>query len=81
MTQKKKSKNKDDCPPDSMSSGEIPKQSAKKKKISFHSLPPLPLPERKIHPRQVIPPVKEGKEIPDDTPTPPVDPDKFNPSR
>jgi len=74
MAQKKNSKNKEDYP-DSMSSGEMPKQTSKKKKISFHSLPPLPLPGKEIHPRQVIPPVTEGKKIPDDTPTPPVDPD------
>jgi len=74
MAQKKKSKDKEECS-DAMSSGEMPKQTSKKKKISFHSLPPLPLPDKKIHPRQAIPPVKEGKEIPDNTPTPPVDPD------
>jgi hypothetical protein len=74
MAQKKNSKDKEECP-DPMSSGEMPKQSSKKKKISFHSLPPLPLPDKKIHPRQVIPPVTEGKKTPDNTPTPPVDPD------
>ena len=74
MAQKKNKKNSDECS-DSMSSGEMPKQTSKKKKISFHYLPPLPLPDKKIHPRQVIPPVTEGKDIPDNTPTPPVDPD------
>ena len=74
MAPKKKSKNNEECS-DPMSSGEMPKQTSKKKKISFHSLPPLPLPDKKIHPRQVIPPVTKGKEIPDNTPTPPVDPD------
>jgi hypothetical protein len=74
MTQKKNTKDKEECP-DPMSSGEMPKQTSKKKKISFHSLPTLPLPGKEIHPRQVIPPVTEGKKTPDNTPTPPVDPD------
>jgi hypothetical protein len=74
MAQKKNSKDKEECP-DPMSSGEMPKQTSKKKKISFHSLPTLPLPDKEIHRRQVIPPVTEGKKTPDNTPTPPVDPD------
>ena len=74
MAQKKKSTEKEECP-DPMSSGEMPKQTSKKRKSTFLSLPSLPLPDKKIHPRQVIPPVKEGKDVPDNTPTPPVDPD------
>lgn len=74
MAKKKKSKDKQE-PPESMSSGELPKQASRKKKSSFRSLPPLPLPGKQIHPRQVIPPVNEGEEVPDITPTPPVEPD------
>lgn len=74
MAKKKNSKNKQEhC--DEMSSGELPKQTAKKKKSTFQSLPSLPLPNKVIHPRQFIPPVIEGEDVPDDTPTPPVDPD------
>ena len=73
MAQEKNSKNKKQDP--DSSSGELPKQTAKKKKTPFLSLPPLPLPGKTIHPRQVIPPVTKGKDVPDDTPTPPVDPD------
>ena len=74
MGKKERSPNKEESP-DSMSSGELPQQKSKEKKISLHSLPPLPLPDKKIHPRQVIPPVSEGKETPDHTPSPPVDPE------
>ena len=80
MAKKAKPKSKDESP-DPMSSGEVPKQTAKEKKISLHSLPPLPLPDKEIHPRQVIPPVREGKETPDHTPSPPVDPEQFDPSQ
>jgi hypothetical protein len=74
MAKKKqpKSKKKADG---SISSGEIPKQSSKKKKAHFSSLPSLSLPGKKIHPRQVIPPVAKGKHVPDNTSSFPIDPE------
>lgn len=60
---------------DALSSGDIPKQSSKETKVPYVSLPtPLP-PGKKIHRRQVVPPVPEDREVPDDNPSPPVDPD------
>ena len=60
---------------DSFSSGEMPKQRFKEKKVPYVSSPiPLP-PGKKIHTRQVIPPVPVNKNVPDKTPSPPVDPD------
>lgn len=57
------------------SDGELPKQVSKKKKVPFLSFPALSLPGKKIHPRQVIPPVVKGKQVPDDTPSTATDPD------
>ena len=74
MAKKQNSKDKQECP-DSMSSGGLPQQTSKKQKSTLSSLPALPLPDKKIHPRQYIPPVSDGKKVSDKTPTPPVDPD------
>ncbi len=69
MNENKKSK---PVTPESLSTGEIPKQSRKAIHARYRRSP-SPRPDKKIHPRQKIPPVPEGEEVPDNTPSPPVE--------
>ncbi len=65
---------KDENPPSkSPLTGELPEQSDKEVRVPYWKTPPPLPPEKKIHPRQIIPPPPEGEEIPDDTPSPPVE--------
>jgi hypothetical protein len=58
---------------ESMQTDELPVQSEKEVRVRYWESPaPLP-PGHEIHPRQYIPPVPEGEEVPDDTPSPPVE--------
>jgi hypothetical protein len=60
-------------PPESLPTGELPEQTEKEVRVRYWKTPaPLP-PEHEIHKRQHIPPVPEGEEVPDDTPSPPVE--------
>ena len=56
-----------------MSTGELPEQSEKETDVPHWKSPPPPPPGHKIHERQYIPPVSEGEEVTDDTPSPPVE--------
>lgn len=49
----------------------IPGQTSREITTSYKKLP-LKSTESKIHPRQIIPALKKGKQIPDETPTPPI---------
>lgn len=60
-------------PPEPLSSGEMPEQSGKEVIVHYRPEPAKPKSVREIHPRQKIPPVPEGEEVPDDTPSPPVE--------
>jgi hypothetical protein len=55
-----------------MDTGDLPKQTEKEAQAEFHSQPSAK-PSNEIHPRQFIPPVPNGADIPDDTPSPPVE--------
>jgi hypothetical protein len=50
-------------------------QKAKKIKISYQQQPEKNE-DREIHPRKLLPPLEEGKTVPDKTPTPPIKIDK-----
>lgn len=58
---------------ESISTGELPKQSGKEVQVHYDPSPSPPPPDQKIHPRQKIPPVPEGEKVPDNTPSSPVD--------
>ena len=73
MSANKKSKPVTPPPAESMSTGEMPKQSRKKIHVDYRPSPSPPPPHQKIHPRQKIPLVPEGEEVPDNTPSPPVE--------
>lgn len=60
-------------PPESPETGELPPQSEKEVRVPYWDTPPPPPPGHDIRPRQIIPPVPEGEENPDDTPSPPVE--------
>ena len=61
------------APPESLSTDELPKQSGKEVRARYWESPVPPPPEHEIHPRAHIPPVPEGEEVPDDTPSRPVE--------
>jgi hypothetical protein len=58
---------------ESSTSDKEPDQSAREVKVNYRNSPPARPPGKEIHPRQIIPAVPEGKEVPDDTPSPPVE--------
>ena len=55
-----------DCPVN-----QIPEQVSSEITTSYKSLPHKSK-HQKIHSRQVLPAIKKGKKIPDETPTPPI---------
>ena len=57
--------------PDSISSSDIPAQEATETHV-YYQPAPASVPIHKIQPRQPIPPIPEGEEVSDDTPTPPA---------
>ncbi len=60
-------------PAKSSATDEIPEQAAQEIHINYEDSP-IPQRNRKIHPRQIIPPVPEGEEEEsDNTPSPPVE--------
>jgi hypothetical protein len=70
MSDKTKSKPAPSAP---LSTGDLPIQSPKKIQIRYRPSPSPRPPDKKIHPRQKIPPVPEGEEVPDENPSPPVE--------
>lgn len=73
MRKSKKRKPGTARPSESLSTGEMPEQSAKDVHVEYRRVPsPLP-PGQKIHDRKELPTVPEGKQRGDDTPTPPVE--------
>ena len=50
---------------------QIPEQVSSEISTSYKSLPHKST-NQKIHARQVLPAIKKGKKIPDETPTPPI---------
>jgi hypothetical protein len=60
-------------PSEPLSTDEMPEQSGKEVHINYTPRPAPPPPDHKIHPRNQIPPVPEGEEVPDKTPSPPID--------
>jgi hypothetical protein len=60
-------------PEKSLPTDELPEQTGKEVRARYWKSPaPLP-PEHKIHERQPIPPIPEGEEVPDETPSLPVE--------
>jgi hypothetical protein len=60
-------------PPESLPAGEVPEQCEKEVRVPYWKSPPPRPAGHEIHPRQYIPLVPEGEEVPDETPSPPVD--------
>jgi hypothetical protein len=73
MSKNKKAEPETPPPSESSATGEVSEQSAKEIQVHYRPAPSPPPPDQKIHPRQIIPPVPEGEEVPDDTPSPPVE--------
>ena len=72
MCEKKKSE-PETLPAKPSATDEIPEQTAQEIHINYEDSP-ISQRNRKIHPRQIIPPVPEGEEeVSDDTPSPPVE--------
>jgi hypothetical protein len=67
---KTRSKDKENKTAD-CSVNQIPEQVSTEISTSYKSLPPKST-NQKIHSRQVLPAIKKGKKIPDETPTPPI---------
>ena len=53
------------------STNELPSQVSGSVAVSYHAAP-VKSGNREIGPRQKLPPIKQGKKIPDETPTPPL---------
>jgi hypothetical protein len=51
---------------------ETPAQTAQEIHVNYLDTPPTAPPERKIHPRQILPLIPEEEEVSDETPSPPV---------
>jgi hypothetical protein len=60
------------CEPETSSTVELPEQAEKEVQVPYWKTPPPPPSGQKIHPRSYIPPVPEGEEVPDETPSGPV---------
>lgn len=73
MSKNKKSKPLTPSPSESLSTGEMPAQTGNEVQIKYRPSPSPPPPDQKIHPRQKIPAVPEGEEVPDNTPSPPIE--------
>lgn len=72
MSENKKSQAENSC--DTFTEAEETSEQAAQEIHVNYDETPTPHWDRQIHPRQKIPPVPEGKEeIPDKTPSPPVD--------
>ena len=72
MAKRKRKKDEDDkC--DELSAGEMPQQLSRETDVPYHRKPAPGSKNKKIHPRQKLPPVPKGKDRPDDSPSPPVD--------
>ncbi len=59
-------------PSEHLSTGDMPEQKGKDTSVRYTSKPPSRS-GRKIHPRTPVPKVPKGEDVPDKTPTPPVD--------
>jgi hypothetical protein len=73
MSKNKKSEPVTQPSSESLTTGEMPRQLGKEVHVRYQPTPSPPPPDKKIHPRQKIPPVPEGEKVPDKTPSPPVD--------
>jgi hypothetical protein len=58
---------------ESPAAGNLPEQTVEEVHVIYQDAPPSPPRGKRIHPRQVIPPVPEGEHRPDETPSPPVE--------
>jgi hypothetical protein len=73
VCEEKKSEPPAQPPSDPMASGEMPEQTEKEVHVEYNRLPSTPPPGQVIHPRQKIPPVPEGEDVADASPSPPVE--------
>ncbi|HEX8070471.1 MAG TPA: hypothetical protein VF546_11000 [Pyrinomonadaceae bacterium] len=60
-------------PSELLPTDELPQQTGKEVHVPYWETPAPPPPGQEIHPRQHIPPVPAGEEVPDDAPSPPVE--------
>ncbi|MDQ5844156.1 MAG: hypothetical protein M3539_02545 [Acidobacteriota bacterium] len=67
-----KEKAEPSAPPEPLTTDELPEQSGKEAQVRYRDAPAPPPPGQKIHERPHIPPIPEGEEVPDKTPSPPV---------
>ncbi|MFN2455688.1 MAG: hypothetical protein ABR577_15870 [Pyrinomonadaceae bacterium] len=58
---------------ESLATDDVPEQTGREVNAHYWDLPPPPPTGKKIHERQYIPPVPAGEEVPDETPSAPVD--------
>ena len=73
MCEKKNSEAATPQPSNSAVNNEPPEQTAQEIHVNYLDTPPPSPPERKIHPRQILPLIpEEEEEVSDETPTPPV---------
>lgn len=68
----------DETPPDpetegSLQTSELPNEQLTEVVVQYQPQPPKAPPGLEIHPRRIVPPLSEGREAPDDDPSPPVD--------
>ena len=56
-----------------LSSGDIPEQTGKEVNIPYSSTPHATPKDKKIHPRNKMPPLPKGEDVPDDQPSPPLE--------
>jgi hypothetical protein len=73
MSKKKQTKPLPAPPQGSMCSGDIPEQAGKETYVDYQPVPSPPPSGKRIHPRRKTPPVPEGEEVPDRTPSPPIE--------
>jgi len=73
MCEKKNSESETLQPSKSSADDETPEQTAQEIHVNYLDTPPPAPPERKIHPRQILPLIpEEEEEVSDETPSPPV---------
>jgi hypothetical protein len=73
MSEDKESEPQTQSSSKSLSTDELPEQTGQEVQVHYQPTPPRSRADHEIHPRVPIPPVPEGEEVPDDSPSPPVD--------
>lgn len=73
MCKSEKSDPETQLPPESLPGDEELEKLAKQIHVHYQESPAKPPPEKNIHQRRTIPPVPEGEEVQDESPSPPVD--------